>query len=115
MRPDEAIRRLQAWHAGRPLPAYKTRHFAIAKDKDLLIVAFVRMGGESAPWGIAWAHPGEKPEALAVPEARNREAVAAMVARFAPVLLDHYLSPATYDWDGATQRDKDLPLRQVWI
>ena len=50
MRPDEVIKRLQAWHKGRPLPAYKTRHFAIAKADDLLIVAFVRMGGESAPW-----------------------------------------------------------------
>jgi hypothetical protein len=115
MRPDEAIKRLQAWHAGRPLPAYKTRHFAIAKDEDLLIVALVRMGGESAPWGIAWGHPGEKPELRAVPEARNREAVAEMVAKFAPVLLDHYWSPLTYDWDGTTQRDKDLPLRQVWM
>lgn len=115
MRPDEAIRRLQAWHAGRPLPAYKTRHFAIVKDEDLLIVALVRMGGESAPWGIAWGHPGQKPDVLAVPEARNREAVAAMVAKFAPVLLEHYWSPLTHDWDGATQRDKDLPLRQVWM
>jgi hypothetical protein len=115
MRPDEAIRRLQAWHAGRPLPAYKTRHFAIAKDEDLLIVAFVRMGGESAPWGVAWGHPGNKPELLAVPEARNREAVAEMVAKFAPALLEHFWSPLTYDWDGTTQRDKDLPLRQVWM
>lgn len=115
MRSDEAIMRLQAWHAGRPQTAYKTRHFTIVNDKDLLIVAFVRMGGESAPWGIAWGHPGEKPEVLAVPEARNREAVAAMVARFAPVLLDHYWSPTTHDWNGATQRDKDLPLRQVWM
>lgn len=115
MRPDEAIRRLQAWHAGRPLPAYKTRHFAIVKDEDLLIVALVRMGGESSPWGIVWGHPGENPEVRAVPEARNREAVAELVAKFAPVLLDHYWSPLRRDWDGTTQRDKDLPLRQVWM
>ena len=115
MRPDEAIRRLQAWYAGRPLPAYKTRHFAVAKDEDLLVVAFVRMGGESAPWGITWGHPGQKPEVLAVPEARNREAVAAMIAKFAPALLEHYWSPLTNDWEGTTQRDKDLPLRQLWM
>jgi len=115
MRPDEAIKRLQAWHAGRPLPAYKTRHFAVAKDEDLLIVAFVRMGGESAPWGIAWGHPGEKPEVRTVPEARNREAVAEMVSKFAPVLLKHYWSPLTHDWKGATERNTDLPLRQVWM
>jgi len=53
MRPDQAIKRLRAWHSGKPLPAYSTRHFAIADVEDALIVAFVRMGGEAAPWGIA--------------------------------------------------------------
>jgi hypothetical protein len=115
MRPDQAIKRLQAWHKGRPLPSYKTRHFAIAEDKDLLIVAFVRMGGESAPWGIAWGHPGKKPEIRSVPEARNRDAVAEMVANFAPILLKHYWSPLTHDWKSATERDRTLPLRQVWL
>lgn len=84
MRPDQAVKRLQAWCQGKPLPAYSTRHFAIAGDSDLLIVAFLRMGGESAPWGIAWGYPGKAPRILTVPEARNREAVAQMVATFAP-------------------------------
>lgn len=115
MRPDEAIKRLQAWHAGKPLPAYATRHFAIADDKDLLIVAFVRMGGESAPWGIVWGQPGKTPRVLTVPEARNREAVAGMVAEFAKALMEHYWSPLIHEWDGVTERDKSLPLRQVWM
>lgn len=115
MRPDEAVRRLQAWHAGKPLPAYSTRHFAIAANGDLLIVAFVRMGGESAPWGIVWGHPAETPRVLTVPEARNRDAVASMVAEFAPVLLDHYVSALTHEWEGATERDKSLSLRQLWM
>ena len=115
MRPDEAIKRLQAWHAGRPLPAYQTRHFAIAADEDLLIVAFVRMGGESAPWGIAWGHPDKRPEIRTVPEARNREAVAEMVAKFAPVLLEHYWSPLTHPAHRATGLNTELPLRQVWM
>ena len=115
MRPDEAIKRLQAWHAGRPLPAYQTRHFAIAADEDLLIVAFVRMGGESAPWGIAWGHPDKRPEIRTVPEARNREAVAEMVPKFAPVLLEHYWSPLTHPAHRATGLNTELPLRQVWM
>src|SRR5437899_5934361 len=113
MRPDEAIRRLQAWHAGRPLPAYKTRHFAIAKDEDLLIVAFVRMRGESAPWGIAWGHSGKTPEIRTVPEARNRDAVADMVVKFAPVLLEHYWSPLTHPADHATVLIIELLLRHL--
>jgi len=115
MRPDEAIKRLQAWHAGKPLPAYSTRHFAIAGDDDLLIVAFVRMGGESAPWGIAWGNPGQPPKVLTVPEARNRDEVAGMVSDFAVSMLDHFMSPLVYDWQGVTERDKRLPLRQVWL
>lgn len=115
MRPDEAFRRIEAWHQGKPLPAYSTRHFAVAGNDDLLIVAFVRMGGESAPWGIVWGHPGSVPKILTVPEARNREAVAQMVAAFAPALLEHYWSPLTYDWDGVNRRDESIPLRQVWM
>ncbi len=115
MRPDEAVKRLQAWHQGKPLPAYATRHFAIADDDNLLIVAFVRMGGESAPWGIVCGHPGTTPQVLTVPEARNRDAVAGMVAEFAETLLDHYMSPFTHDWEGVTERDSELPLRQLWM
>src|ERR1041385_6587909 len=113
MRPDEAIRRLHAWHVGRPLTAYKTRHFAIANDEDLLILAFVRMGGESAPWGIVWGRPGGDPQVRIVPEARNRDAVAEMVSKFAPSLLKHYWSPLTHNWIGK-ERNKNLPLRQLW-
>lgn len=115
MRPDQAIKRVRAWHTGKPIPAHSTRHFAIADDEDLLIVAFVRMGGESAPWGIAWGHPGEDPSLLTVPEARNRESVATMIAQFAPLLLEHFWSPHTRDWDGARERDKSIPLRQLWM
>jgi len=115
MRPDEAIKRLQAWHAEKPLPAYSTRHFAIADNENLLVVAFVRMGGESAPWGIAWGHAGESPRILTVPEARNREAVAGLVAEFATSLLEHFVSPLTHDWAGATERDTSISLRQVWM
>lgn len=115
MRPDQAIRRLRAWHAGRPLPSYETRHFAIADDDNLLIVAFVRMGGESAPWGIAWGRPGEKPEIRTVPEARNREAVAELAAKFAPVLLKHYWSPLFHHAPIAPWPHTGLTLRQLWM
>jgi hypothetical protein len=115
MRPDEAIRRLHAWHIGRPVTAYKTRHFAIASDEDLMILAFVRMGGESAPWGIVWGRPGRDPEFQIVPEARNRDAVAEMVSKFAPSLLRHYWSPLTHDWSREKERNKSLPVRQLWM
>lgn len=97
------------------MPAYATRHFAIANAENLLIVAFVRMGGEFAPWGIAWGYPGEQPEIRSVPEARNRDAVAEIIAKFAPVMLQHFWSPIIDPWDGTLERNKELPLRQVWM
>ncbi len=103
------VRRLRAWQAGEPLPRHPTRHLAIADDHDLLLLAFVRMGGEALPWGVAFAHPGEEPTVRVVPEARNRDDVAAMLAEFAPALLrilNHpRLDPVPQDTDSA-----DLPL-----
>ena len=81
---EQVVERLKAWAAAKPLPRGSTRHIHIADDRDLLIVAFVRMGGESAPWGIAHGLPGKKPSTLIVPEGRNRTLVADMAAEFAP-------------------------------
>jgi hypothetical protein len=79
-----------------------------------MILAFVRMGGESRPWGIAFGHPHEEPSILTVPEGRNRDLVAGMAARFAPALLSHLRSPALMHppTDGTPSL---LPVRQVWL
>lgn len=114
MNADEVARRIRAFHRGEPLPLGRTRHFPIAKDKDLLILAFVRMGGESLPWGIAFGHPGGQPTILTVPEPRNRDLVAEMVEAFASHLLTHFRHPA-YGRDAVTGPDHHLPLRQVWL
>ena len=78
MNTRDVVRRLRAFQAGAPTPRGETRHFTIAEDNDILIVAFVRMGGESRPWGIAFGHPSEEPTILSVPEGRNREALVAL-------------------------------------
>jgi hypothetical protein len=114
MQVDQALRRLTAWHAGKPLPLYQTLHFPVAAPNDNLILAFVRMGGESAPWGVAVGHPGAKPTVLTVPEARNRDLVASMVAELAPILLRHFRHPE-FSNDQVSGLDRDLPLRQLWL
>jgi len=111
---DEVMRRLRAWHAGRPLPRYATIHYPVARADDALILAFVRMGGESAPWGVAVGHPGATPTVLTVPEARNRDLVAEMAAALAPALLRHFRHP-DYSTDTAHGADHALPLRQLWV
>jgi hypothetical protein len=116
----DVVRRLRAMAKGKPLPNGETLRVpkmgASVTEEDTLIVALVRMGGESTPWGVAFGHPGKKPEILTIPEARNRDAVADMMATFAPVLLEHLYHPR-YSSDGQTDA-KGHPrfkLRQIWV
>ena len=110
----DLLLRLKAFKEGRPLPRGETRHFPLAEGDETLILAFVRMGGESSPWGIAFGHPGAKPRVLTVPEPRNRDAVADMVAEFAPLLLEHLFQPehSSLAIDNPKQT---RPLRQIWL
>jgi len=111
---DQVVKRLRAWAAGKPVPRGSTRHVHIADNRDLLIVAFVRMGGESAPWGVASGLAGTKPTILTVPEGRNRTLVADMAAEFAPVLLRHFRHPE-YDHVSPTGPEHIGALRQLWL
>lgn len=105
----DVVRRLEAFAMGRPLPKGSTLHFPRPSKRDLLL-AFVRMGGESSPWGIAWRKGSGAPSLLSVPEPRNRDAVAAMAAEFAPNLLDHLglgEEPEPYG--------RDNPPAPIWL
>lgn len=114
MNSRDVVRRLRAFQEGRPLPKGSTLHLRIADDEDLLVVAFLRMGGESRPWGIAYGHPHDEPEILWVPEGRNRDLVADMCARFAPVLLSHFRTPG-YTTPEPERWEDLAPLRQLWL
>ncbi len=78
------------------MPRGSTLHVPRPGGDDLL-VAFVRMGGESLPWGVAWSFGGLKPRALTVPEPRDRELVGAMMAEFSNVILPHAGHPGFGD------------------
>jgi hypothetical protein len=108
------IRKLQAWEAGRPLPRYDTIHHAIAPPLQTLIVAFVRMAGESRPWGIAWGTVGSDPTVRSVPDGRVRDDVSKLAAEFAEDLLAH-LRVHNWTFDPASQSPAADELRQVWL
>ena len=86
------IRKLLAYNAGRPLPRGTKLSLPIREARQPLVIAFIRMGGESRPWGIAYGPPG-KPRILTVPEARDRKLVGEMMETFAPALLEHLGHP----------------------
>src|SRR5262245_56068620 len=114
MNTNDVIVRLRAFHAGRPLPRGTTKRTYVADNKDVLIVSFVKMGGESRPWGIAFGKPDADPKIVVVPEARNRDLVAGMVAKFAPVLLRHLRHPTQEGQELEGWENLD-PLRQLWL
>lgn len=107
-------RKLQAWHAGEPLPRYDTIHHAIMPPEQALIVAFVRMAGESRPWGIAWGPVGSDPRIESVPDGRVRDDVSVLCASFAEDLLEH-LRVHNWTFDPAPQKPELGDLRQVWL
>lgn len=110
----EVARRLRAWEAGKPLPRYDTLHHAVVAEEQALIVAFIRMAGESRPWGIAWGHPNERPKIRTVPDGRVRDDVAVLCADFAEDLLAH-MRVHNWTYDPVDQNAGPGDLRQVWL
>lgn len=111
----EVTKKLRAWEAGRPIPRYDTIHHAIVLPDDALIVAFVRMAGESRPWGVAWGTAASAgPRIVSVPDGRVRDDVSALCAEFAENLLDH-LRVHNWTYDPAGQKEDPNRLRQVWL
>ena len=108
------LRRLRAYGEGKPLPYGRTKHLETPPGAQVLLAAFLRMGGETAPWGIGWKRPGQTPKFITVPEPRDRELVAQALANdFVDDLTTHLLHPATHT---KSYDEKDLaPLRQVWL
>lgn len=107
-------RKLAAWQAGRPLPRYDTIHHAIMPPDQAMIVAFVRMAGESRPWGVAWGTVGSEPRIESVPDGRVRDDVAGLSATFAEDLLEH-LRVHNWTFDPVPQKPELGDLRQVWL
>lgn len=110
----DITRKLRAWESGEPWPRYTTVHHEIVAPARALVVAFVRMAGESRPWGIAWGTVGAPPRILSVPDGRVRDDVAVMCAEFAEDLLGH-LRVHNWTYDPAGKDDTRDQLRQVWL
>jgi hypothetical protein len=113
MTSDEAVRRLRAFQKGRPLPSGETLRVPRVSPAQQLVLAFVKMGGESSPWGLAYGRPDKTPTILSVSEARTRDDVAEMMSRFAPVLLTHLHQPQHSPF--GPDPDAKVPTFQVWL
>lgn len=118
----DLLDRLRAWDEGRPLPTTAALSLPRAPDAQRLVVAFVRMAGESSPWGLAIGAPDAAPRVYTVPEPRNADLHAAFVEAFSADLLAHvghpeHLPPAP---DGQAPAERPFPVallagRQLWM
>ena len=113
MTANEVVRRLRSFEAGKPLRSGETLRVKRMPPEQVLLLAFVKMGGESAPWGVAYGRPGGKRQIVTVPEARTRDDVAQMMLDFAPALLTHLHHPqfSAFGPDPGAR----VPPFQVWL
>ncbi|MGK2877844.1 MAG: hypothetical protein ACSLFF_04635 [Solirubrobacterales bacterium] len=96
------------------MPRYETIHHAIAPPEQAMLVSFVRMAGESRPWGIAWGTAGSQPTIRSVPDGRIRDDVSELCAAFAEDLLEH-LRVHNWTFNPAPEKPEVEDLRQVWL
>lgn len=108
------VRRLRAWHLGEPLTRGKTIHTATADPKDRLLLAFVRMGGESRPWAVTWQEGRKRPQYRFVAEPRFRAGIDSALAELGPILAAHLRHPALTRKEPTGTGDL-APLRQIWV
>ena len=109
----ELVRQLNAVKAGQPIHRYSTLHIRI--DENPMVVAFIRMAGESRPWAIAYGRfQDPEPKFLSIADGRNRLAVAEMCEKFAEDLLE-YFRVAGYTWDPITKENlMEGEIPQIW-
>ncbi len=92
-----ALRRLEAYAEGKPVSNGTLLRLPKIPAKRTFVLAFVRMGGESRPWGVAFGKASGSPKVLTVGEARNRELVGGMLEELTPELLEH-LESSPHVW-----------------
>jgi hypothetical protein len=110
----ELVRQLNAVKSARPIHRYSTLHMRI--DSNPMLVAFVRMAGESRPWAIAYGRlKDETPIVLSVPDGRNRIAVSEMCEEFAEDFLE-YFRVSGYTWSPITKENLGTgEIPQIWV
>ena len=115
MKVSDVLLRIEAYRGGAPLRLGTTFPWPRSRDEDRLIVAFVRMAGESLPWGIAAGHPGGDPVVLSVPEPRNPDELARLTRDFGKVLLEHLPHPERATAEQQADIGAVARRRQLWV
>jgi hypothetical protein len=111
------VRRLRAWSVGGPVAKGTTVQVGISDQKNRFLLAFIRMGGESRPWGVAWKSGTGAIKVRTCAEPRMRDFVDEMLLELSEDLAAHLGHPY---YDTVVQPGKDHrvgqgDLPQVWV
>ena len=111
------VRRLRAWSVGGPVTKGTTIQVGISDPKNRFLLAFIRMGGESRPWGVAWKAGTAPVKVRTCAEPRMRDFVDEMLLDLSEDLAEHLGHPF---YDTVIQPGKDHPvlfgeLPQIWV
>ena len=110
------VRRIRAWNIGAPVARGTTIQTAVSLPEHRFLLTFVRMGGESRPWGVAWKRGNSPVKVRSVGEPRTREFVDEMLEELAEELAVHFGHPLYDDVvDPGSVEFDDGTLPQVWV
>jgi len=84
------MKKLSAFHQGRAVEFTEKISIIKSSDDSVLSLAFVRMGGESIPWGMALKIPGKDPEYFVCPDPRKRTELSKTITEFGERFLYHF-------------------------
>ena len=101
--------------SGSRSPRYATIHHAIVAPDQAMVVAFVRMAGESRPWGIAWGTVGSTPKIASVPDGRVRDDVAELCAELRRRPARRTYGSTTGRTTPSARTTHAEQFRQVWL
>lgn len=110
------VRRLRAWTIGAPVARGTTIQTVISEPNRRFLLAFVRMGGESRPWGVAWKRGTAATKYRTVGEPRMREFVDEMMEELVDDLAAHLGHPSHSKLVDPSTREFELgTLPQIWV
>ncbi len=78
----EIVRKIRSYQKGMPLPRRQKKSIATLPAERTFFLSFVRMGGESLPWGIIWGQLGKKPSFSIVADPWDRDSLAETLKHF---------------------------------
>ncbi len=110
----DIVRQLEASRISQPVPKYSTLHVRLVDNP--FMVAFVRMAGESRPWGIVYGRLKDSaPRIVTAGDGRNREAVAEICEEFGVAMLQYFRAEG-HTFNPITKDNLDTEeLPQIWV